>query len=66
MLERTYSETDYAATWEALYTMCKLFRITATHVAEHFGFEYPNGDDEKVSAYLQDVRFLPKNAQEIY
>jgi aminoglycoside 6-adenylyltransferase len=66
ILEKTYSEAGYAATWEALYTMCKLFRITATHIAEHFGFEYPDGDDEKVSAYLQDVRFLPKNAQEIY
>jgi len=66
MLEKTYSEADYAATWEALYTMCDLFRITAVHVAEHFGFEYPDGDDEKVSAYLQHVRVLPKNAKEIY
>jgi len=66
MLEKTYSEADYAATWEALYTMCNLFRITATHIAEHFGFEYSDGDDEKVSAYLQHVRVLPKNAKEIY
>jgi aminoglycoside 6-adenylyltransferase len=66
MLEKTYADAGYAATWEALDTMCNLFRITAARVAEHFGFEYPDGDDEKVSAHLQHVRFLPKNAKEMY
>lgn len=65
MLEKTYSDAGYAAMWEALYTMCSLFRITAARVAEHFGFEYPESDDEKVSAHLQYVRFLPKNVKEI-
>jgi len=66
MLENTYSEASYAATWQALYKMCDLFRIVAACVAEQFGFEYPKRDDEKVSAYLQHVRVLPKNAKEIY
>jgi aminoglycoside 6-adenylyltransferase len=66
MLEKTYSDASYENTWEALYMMCDLFRMTAYHVAEHFGFDYPHRDDEKVSAHLQHVRLLPKNAMEMY
>ncbi len=66
MLEKTYSEADYEYTWEALSTMCNLFRMTAMRVAEHVGFAYPRVDDEKVSAYLQHVRLLPKHAKELY
>jgi aminoglycoside 6-adenylyltransferase len=66
MLLKTYSDASYDNTWEALYTMCNLFRITALYVAEHFGFDYPHIDDERVSAHLKHVRFLPKNAKEIY
>ena len=66
MLEKTYSDASYENTWEALYTMCSPFRRVAMQVAEHFGFDYPLGDDERVSAHLQHVRSLPKNATEIY
>jgi aminoglycoside 6-adenylyltransferase len=66
MLQKTYSDASYDNTWEALFTLCKLFRVTAIRVAEHFGFEYPHGDDEKVSAHLKHVRYLPRNAREMY
>ena len=66
MLEKTYSGAGYEDTWEALDMMCDLFRVAATYVAQHFGFEYPHGDDERVSAHLQHVRLLPKNATEMY
>jgi aminoglycoside 6-adenylyltransferase len=66
MLLKTYSDADYQHTWEALLTTCKLFRLTAVRVAEHCDLEYPIGDDEKVSAHLQHVRLLPKNAKEVY
>jgi len=66
MLQKTYSDASHDNTWEALYTMCSLFRMAAIHVAEHFGFDYPHGDDEKVSAHLKHVRLLPKNAKEMY
>ncbi len=65
MLEKTYSDASYEATWEALFMMTDLFRITASQVAEHFGFDYPHGDDDKVSAHLRHVRRLPKNAKEM-
>ncbi|HEY3310675.1 MAG TPA: aminoglycoside 6-adenylyltransferase [Anaerolineales bacterium] len=66
MLQKTYSDAGYAATWEALDVICALFRITAVRVAAHFDFEYPHGDDERVSAHLHHVRFLPKNAKTLY
>jgi aminoglycoside 6-adenylyltransferase len=66
LLEDTYANAEYENTWDALFAMCQLFRSVAVSVAEHFGFQYPYLDDEKVSAHLQHVRSLPKNAQEIY
>jgi aminoglycoside 6-adenylyltransferase len=66
VLEKTYSDVSYEKTWDALNSMCELFRMAANQVAEHFGFDYPHSDDEKVSAHLKHVRSLPKNAQEMY
>ncbi len=66
LLEKTYADASYENMWEALATMGNLFRITALRVAEHFNFDYPYGDDEKVSAHVQHVRRLPKQATEMY
>ena len=65
LLEQTYADADYDRTWDALLTMCDLFRQAAVPVAEHFGFEYPHGDDRRVSAHLEHVRFLPRDAKEM-
>jgi aminoglycoside 6-adenylyltransferase len=66
MLEKTYSDASYENTWEALHTMCDLFRIIATGVAEYFHFDYPYDDDERVSTHLKHVQSLPRDATEIY
>ncbi len=66
MLLQTYSDAAYENTWQALFTMCDLFRTLALHVADHFGYEYPHGDDERVSAHLRHVYRLPPGAKEIY
>jgi aminoglycoside 6-adenylyltransferase len=66
MLEKTYSDASYDGTWQALHTMCELFRIIAAEIAEDFGFEYPHSDDRKVSAHLKHVQSLPRDAKEIY
>jgi aminoglycoside 6-adenylyltransferase len=66
MLQKTYADAGYDNTWEALFVMCHLFRIAASRVADHFGFSYPHDDDKKVSAHLQHVRGLPRNAREMY
>lgn len=66
MLLKTYSEAGYDGTWNALFTMGDLFRVTATAVGEHFGFDYPHGDDDRVSVHLRHVRLLPRDAKAMY
>ncbi len=66
MLVATYSDAEYGHTWDALFAMGNLFRQVATVVAGHFGFDYPHGDDERVSAHLRHVRSLPPDATEMY
>ncbi len=66
MLLKTYADASYENTWNALFTMCDLFRKVAVPMAEHFGFEYPFDDDRRVSAHLEHVRSLPRDAKEIY
>jgi aminoglycoside 6-adenylyltransferase len=66
VLEKTYADAGYESTWDALDMMCELFRMTARQVGEHFGFDYPRNDDEKVNAHLKHVRSLPKDAKQMY
>ncbi|GAB4579970.1 MAG: aminoglycoside 6-adenylyltransferase [Anaerolineales bacterium] len=66
LLLNTYSDASYAKNWDALEIMGQLFRRTAVPVAEHFGFEYPHEDDERVSAHVRHVRDLPKDAETMY
>jgi aminoglycoside 6-adenylyltransferase len=66
LLLSTYSDAEYDHTWDALLAMGELFRRIAIPVAEHFGFTYPYGDDERVSAHLRHVRRLRRDAKEIY
>jgi aminoglycoside 6-adenylyltransferase len=66
MLLATYADADYDRTWVSLEKMYQLFRIMSQFVAEHFDFDYPIDDDEKVRAHLEHVRSLPKDAKEMY
>lgn len=66
LLEKTYADAGYERSWDALFAMCDLFRAAANHVAAHFGYEYPRGDDERVSAHLRHVRHLPGDAKAMY
>jgi aminoglycoside 6-adenylyltransferase len=63
MLLRTCSDGDYGHTWDALEAMGALFRQAALFVAARSGFEYPAGDDERVSAFLRRIRALPPDAK---
>jgi aminoglycoside 6-adenylyltransferase len=56
LLLKTYSDADYAHTWEALSATCTLFRNLALEVAGQFGFKYTHQDDECVSAYLEQIK----------
>jgi aminoglycoside 6-adenylyltransferase len=66
MLQKTFSDANYDNTWEALYTMCNLFRITSLNVAEYFSFNYPHNDAERVYAHLKHIRSLPRNSEGMY
>lgn len=65
LLLQTYANADCENTWRALFAMCELFRESARAVAVQFAFEYPQRDDERVSAHLERVRRLPHTAQEL-
>ena len=66
MLLQTYMDADYENNWQALLTMCRLFRQVALFVEAFYGFEYPHDDDSMVFAHLEHVRNLPKDASSIY
>lgn len=65
-LMQTYVNGSYEDVWNALFTMCDLFRRTAQEVADHLQYEYPIEDDQRVTNYLKHVRALPPNATEIF
>lgn len=66
MLIATYSDADDEKTWDALEKMGELFRLTAKAVAKHFNFDYVISEDANVTAHLNHVRKLPRDAKEIY
>ncbi|MFP3388497.1 aminoglycoside 6-adenylyltransferase [Brevibacillus sp. SIMBA_040] len=65
MYKKTYSDSDYEHTWDALFVTCELFRRLALDVGDSLGFTYPVKDDESMMEYLRCVRNLPSDAKEI-
>lgn len=66
LLLLTYSDAEVEHTWQALFAMGQLFRRTACYVAQHFGYTYPQPDDERVTAHLHHIHDLPRDAREMY
>ena len=64
-LEATYSDAKFEHIWASLFVMDKLFRRIARVVASPYGFEYPQGYDDRVSQYLLRIKNLPGDAREI-
>ena len=64
-LKATYADADFERNWQSLFAMGRLFRRVARQVASAYEFEYPQGDDDRVSAYLARIRNLPEGAREI-
>lgn len=65
-LMQSYADANIDRTWDAMFVMATLFRHVAQTVAAHFGYKYPQGDDDRVSAHLAHVRRLRKDAPAIY
>jgi len=59
----TYSGIDEEAIWQALFRAGKLMRNLSIPVAENLGYVYHYDDDDRVTAYLQHLMNLPKDAK---
>ena len=66
LLQETYADAGYERTWQALFAMSRLFKRTAIPLASKYGFTYSQSDDDRVSAHLQHVHSLPRDATQIY
>ncbi|MEK3887857.1 aminoglycoside 6-adenylyltransferase [Bacillus sp. FSL K6-3431] len=64
--KKTYPDAEYEHIWQSLFTMCDLFRRVAVPIADQLDYEYPQGNDTRVTSHLKHVRSLPKNAKEMY
>lgn len=62
----TFADGSYEGAWKALFSMGNLFRNTAKYVADRLNFNYPDEEDERVTAYLRHIQHLSPNATEIY
>ncbi|MBY0012949.1 aminoglycoside 6-adenylyltransferase [Paenibacillus typhae] len=66
MYEQTYSDGKPGHFWDAVFTACELFRILAAEVAAKLSYTYPDHEDRNMTAYLQQVRALPADAEDIW
>jgi aminoglycoside 6-adenylyltransferase len=59
-LEDTYTGADEEENWKALFSTIALFRKIAVLVGEHFSYPYPYDLEERVTAYLLQVKKKPR------
>ncbi|PHA05135.1 aminoglycoside 6-adenylyltransferase [Bacillus wiedmannii] len=64
--KRTFSNAEYENIWEAFFVMGDLFGKVANEIANTYEYQYPQGDDDKVTSYLKHVKALPKDSTSIY
>jgi aminoglycoside 6-adenylyltransferase len=63
ILLKTYASSEIEATWDALFQVCRLFRLTAPVVAEYFGYAYSLEEDERVFAFLDQIKATPTSSK---
>ncbi len=61
----TWFACDMNQAWEAVLRMCRLFEKTAKFVGEQRGFVYNETEGVNAYGYLEQVRRLPKDAEEV-
>jgi aminoglycoside 6-adenylyltransferase len=62
-LERTYTDAELEANWEALFRSIALFRKAALEVGERLGYAYPADLHQRTVAYLEKVKNLDRKAE---
>ncbi len=60
--EKTYAGADTKEMWDSLFEAGQLVRKIGIEIADVLGYEYPAGDDKRVTEYLRMVSSLPKDA----
>ncbi|ALP34817.1 aminoglycoside adenylyltransferase [Paenibacillus sp. IHB B 3084] len=63
---QTFADADYEHMWQTLFRMGDLFREVALEVANHYSYEYPAQDDQRVTYYLHHVQALPADTKDIF
>ncbi|MGR9593042.1 aminoglycoside 6-adenylyltransferase [Bacillus thuringiensis] len=65
--KKTFSNAEYENIWGSFFVMGDLFREVANEIANTYGYQYPqDDDDDKVTNYLKHVKALPKDSTSIY
>ncbi|EJS75590.1 aminoglycoside 6-adenylyltransferase [Bacillus cereus] len=64
--KQTFSNAEYESIWESFFVMGDLFREVTNEIADTYGYQYPQDDDDKVTSYLKHVKVLPKDSTTIY
>ncbi len=62
----TYTTAGTDEIWNGVFRTIDLFNKSAEAVAAHLGYTYFRDEAARITAYLQHVRQLPKNANRIY
>ena len=62
----TYFGGNVSEAWEAISIMCNLFEDAACWVSELLGYEYNFEEGKAARNFLDHVRYLPKDAEDIY
>ncbi|WP_328593479.1 aminoglycoside 6-adenylyltransferase [Niallia circulans] len=66
MYEHTYGDSSEENMWQSLFMMNDLFRLLGEEVAKQHNLNYPANDDSKMTKYLQRLRSMPINAENIF
>ena len=63
---KTYSDGSTEHIWDATLVMCDLFDEVANEVADKLGYCYNQEEADSSRSFLEHIRRLPKEANEIY
>lgn len=64
-MTKILSSYNVEAIWQSVEIMCSLFVETATWVAAELNYEYNNTEANNGMYFLQSVKDLPKDANEV-
>lgn len=62
----TYFGGKIEDAWNAVFSMCDLFDTVTAYVAEKLQYTYNRDEGKAARAFLEHVRYLPKDADKIY